>query len=58
VFQARGRYERAQRMARLGNGPLARLPGPLSGWTTMRELPAVPRETFRDWWLARAAGGT
>jgi L-lactate dehydrogenase complex protein LldF len=58
VFQVRGRYERAQRMARLGNGPLARLPGPLSGWTTMRELPAVPRETFRDWWLARAAGGT
>jgi L-lactate dehydrogenase complex protein LldF len=56
TFQARGRYERAQRMARLGNGPLARLGGwaPIvSGWTAMRELPAVPRETFRDWWQAR-----
>jgi L-lactate dehydrogenase complex protein LldF len=53
VFQARGRYERAQRMARLGNGPLARLPGPLSGWTAMRELPEVPKQTFRDWWEAR-----
>ena len=53
VFRSRGRYERAQRMARLGNGPLARLPGPLGGWTEMRELPDVPGETFRDWWAAR-----
>ncbi len=53
VFGSRGRYERAQRMARLGNGPLARLPGPLSGWTEMRELPAVPEQTFRDWWADR-----
>jgi L-lactate dehydrogenase complex protein LldF len=53
VFQSRRRYERAQRMARLGNGPLAKLPGPLSGWTEMRELPQVPEQTFRDWWAAR-----
>jgi L-lactate dehydrogenase complex protein LldF len=53
VFRSRGRYERAQRLARIGHGPLARLPGPLSGWTTMRELPDVPRETFRDWWASR-----
>jgi L-lactate dehydrogenase complex protein LldF len=53
AFLSRGRYERAQRMARLGNGPLARLPGPLRGWTAMRDLPEVPRETFRDWWLRR-----
>jgi L-lactate dehydrogenase complex protein LldF len=57
VFGSRGHYERAQRMARLGNGPLAKLPGPLSGWTEMRELPHVPRETFRDWWVARDADG-
>ena len=31
VFQSRGRYERAQRMARAGNGPIAKLPGPLIG---------------------------
>jgi L-lactate dehydrogenase complex protein LldF len=57
VFESRGRYERAQRMARLGNGPLARLPGPLSGWTEMRELPEVPEQPFRDWWAARPTGG-
>jgi L-lactate dehydrogenase complex protein LldF len=57
VFRSRGRYERAQRMARAGNGPLGRLPGPLSGWTTMRELPAVPKETFRAWWARRDGQG-
>jgi L-lactate dehydrogenase complex protein LldF len=55
VFASRGRYERAQRLARLGNGPLARLPGPLSGWTEMRELPEVPERSFRDWWAERDA---
>jgi L-lactate dehydrogenase complex protein LldF len=54
VFRSRGGYERAQRMARAGNGPIARLPGPLSGWTAMRELPDVPRESFREWWSDRA----
>jgi L-lactate dehydrogenase complex protein LldF len=55
LFRSRGAYERAQRMARAGNGPIAKLPGPLSGWTAMRELPEVPRETFRDWWNERAS---
>jgi L-lactate dehydrogenase complex protein LldF len=67
LFLSRGRYERAQRMARLGNGPLAKVlipPTPIGDWTTMRELPAVPEQTFRAWWAARsetapgAAGGT
>jgi L-lactate dehydrogenase complex protein LldF len=57
VFRSRGRYERAQRMARAGNGPLARMPGPLSGWTTMRELPDIPPQTFRAWWAQRDATG-
>ena len=53
VFGSRGRYERAQRLARAGNGPLARhLPG-TSGWTAMRELPDVPRQSFREWWAER-----
>ena len=55
VFRSRGAYERAQRMARVGNGPVAKLPGPLSGWTEMRELPEIPRESFRDWWATRPA---
>jgi iron-sulfur cluster protein len=49
-FATRRRYEAAQRLARLGRGPLGRLPGPLSGWTATRELPEVPRQSFRDWW--------
>ena len=59
VFADRGRYERAQRLARLGQLPLARsgrirrLPAPLAGWTEMRDAPAVPAESFRDWWRAR-----
>jgi L-lactate dehydrogenase complex protein LldF len=53
VFESRGRYERAQRLARGGNGPLGRMPGPLSAWTAMRDLPQVPAQTFRDWWRER-----
>jgi L-lactate dehydrogenase complex protein LldF len=51
VFSSRARYERAQKLARLGRGPLAK--AALPGWTAMRELPDPPRETFRDWWRER-----
>jgi L-lactate dehydrogenase complex protein LldF len=54
VFASRARYERAQRLARGGNGPLGRMPGPLTAWTAMRDLPEVPAQTFRDWWRERA----
>ena len=30
------------------------LPGPLSGWTSARDLPAVPQQSFRDWWRERS----
>jgi L-lactate dehydrogenase complex protein LldF len=57
VFASRRRYETAQRLGRLGRGPLAKLgthvPGPLAGWTAMRDLPEVPAESFRDWWRRR-----
>jgi L-lactate dehydrogenase complex protein LldF len=56
VFRSRRAYERAQRLARAGNGPLGKLPGPLAGWTAMRELPEVPAQPFREWWAARDAG--
>jgi L-lactate dehydrogenase complex protein LldF len=59
VFASRQRYERAQKLARGGNGPLAQLGGVapgLSGWTAMRELPEVPAQSFRDWWRERSAG--
>jgi L-lactate dehydrogenase complex protein LldF len=56
AFSSRRAYERAQRVARLGSRPLGRrgrierLPWPLSGWTSTRDLPAPPEESFRDWW--------
>ena len=55
VFASRARYERAQRLARLGRGPVAKLRGGLlSGWTDTRDLPAIPAQSFRDWWRSRA----
>jgi L-lactate dehydrogenase complex protein LldF len=56
TFSQRGRYERAQRTARVAQKPLVRdgwierLPGELSGWTIARDLRAVPPQAFRDWW--------
>jgi L-lactate dehydrogenase complex protein LldF len=52
VFGSRARYERAQRLVRLGRGPIAR--ALLPGWSAMRDLPEPPAETFRDWWRARS----
>jgi L-lactate dehydrogenase complex protein LldF len=54
AFGSRRRYEGAQRLARLGRGPLAKAAVP--GWTAMRDLPEPPKETFRDWWRKREAG--
>jgi L-lactate dehydrogenase complex protein LldF len=53
VFASRRAYEAAQRAARLGRGPLAG--AALRPWTRSRELPAVPSQTFRDWWRAERA---
>ena len=51
VFSSQQRYEGAQKLSKLGRGPLGRLPVP--GWSTMRELPEVPEQTFREWWRGR-----
>ena len=53
TFGTRGGYERAQRLSKLGRGPLGKVPVP--GWSTMRELPEVPESTFREWWSERRA---
>jgi L-lactate dehydrogenase complex protein LldF len=55
AFCSRRAFEAAQRAARLGRplargGRISRLPWPLSAWTSTRDLPAPPAETFRDWW--------
>lgn len=35
------------------DGLLHDLPGLFAGWTTTRDLPAIPRQSFRQWWKAR-----
>jgi L-lactate dehydrogenase complex protein LldF len=60
VFADRRLYEAAQRAGRLGQRPLVRhgkiqrLPGPLSGWTSMRDVTPLPKQSFRDWWRRRS----
>ncbi|MEO3755328.1 lactate utilization protein B [Streptomyces sp. B6B3] len=34
-----------------------RLPGPGRAWTETREVPAVPAESFRDWWRRTRGAG-
>jgi L-lactate dehydrogenase complex protein LldF len=60
AFRSRGRYERAQRLARRLQRPFVRAgwirrfpPGPLRSWGRSRDLPAVPSRTFREWWESR-----
>jgi L-lactate dehydrogenase complex protein LldF len=63
ILSDRRRFEAAQRGLRRGRVPLrsrlARtLPGPLAGWGSVRELPEIPDQTFREWWAARSNGST
>jgi L-lactate dehydrogenase complex protein LldF len=51
VFGSQGLYERAQKLARLGRGPI--VAAALPGWSAMRGLPEVPDQTFREWWRSR-----
>ena len=63
VFGSERLYGLAQRAAALGQGPFVRdgqirsLPGPLAGWTAMRDLAPVPKRSFRGWWAERGAQG-
>ncbi len=59
VFAEPHRYRWMQRWARLVQRPFVkdgyveRLPGYLGGWTRTRDLRAVARRTFREWWRER-----
>jgi L-lactate dehydrogenase complex protein LldF len=60
TFRSRSRYERAQKLGRFGqrlfvrDGIISKLPGQLSGWTAMRDLKPIPKQTFREWWEERS----
>jgi L-lactate dehydrogenase complex protein LldF len=55
VMRSPGRFRAAETASRVVR-PFARrgrfrsLPFPLSAWTTSRDAPAPPPETFREWW--------
>jgi L-lactate dehydrogenase complex protein LldF len=60
VFADSSRYERVQKLGRLGQrfllrgGYIEHLPGQLGGWTATRDVYPVAPETFREWWRSRS----
>lgn len=68
IFKSERRFRAAQRLGRMAETPLVRkdgrgvgwigwLPGMLGGWTQVRDLQEMPKETFRDWWEKRRTNG-
>jgi L-lactate dehydrogenase complex protein LldF len=59
AFGDSSRLSAAQKFARLAQRPfsddghISKLPGPIGAWTDARDLPAVPSESFRQWWAKR-----
>jgi L-lactate dehydrogenase complex protein LldF len=67
IFQSERRFRAAQRLGRMAESPLTHkdgggerwidwLPGMLGGWTQVRDLRAMPKQTFRQWWEERSDG--
>ncbi len=56
VMSSAKRFTLAQKAAGLGRvvagkkGKISTLPPPLNGWTDARDIPAPPKQTFRQWW--------
>jgi L-lactate dehydrogenase complex protein LldF len=68
IFKSERRFRAAQRLGRMAETPLVRkdgrgvgwigwLPGMLGGWTQVRDLQEMPKQTFRDWWEKRGTNG-
>jgi L-lactate dehydrogenase complex protein LldF len=57
------RFAAAEKGSRAGRllarrGRIRSLPPPLSAWTTSRDAPAPPPETFREWWARTRGAGS
>ena len=56
MFEGEGRLAAMQALARVcghllaKDGVISHLPGPLGRWTSVRDFPAPPEESFRAWW--------
>ncbi|NYF51320.1 LutB/LldF family L-lactate oxidation iron-sulfur protein [Tunturiibacter gelidoferens] len=68
IFRSERRFRAAQRLGRVAERPLVHkdvqgegwigwLPGLLGGWTQVRDLREMPKETFREWWERRGGNG-
>jgi L-lactate dehydrogenase complex protein LldF len=59
AFSSSGRLAAAQKWGRVAQWPFERdgqlrhLPGPFREWCKTRDLPALPSESFREWWARR-----
>jgi L-lactate dehydrogenase complex protein LldF len=59
AFGGRRRFVTAERAGRIGERPfvrkgaIGRLPRPLAGWTSTRDLRPLATKTFREWWNRR-----
>ena len=54
-------FDRATRLLGLGRlfarrGRIRALPFPLSAWTSSRDAPSPPAQTFRQWWALEHEG--
>ncbi len=47
-------FGRIGQKAFTNNGIIHHLPGMMSAWTATRDMPAIPPESFRQWWAKRA----
>jgi L-lactate dehydrogenase complex protein LldF len=59
AFKTSTRLSWAQALARIGqipferDGTLRNLPGILAGWSAVRDLKPIPKQSFREWWAQR-----
>ena len=68
IFRSERRFRAAQRLGRLAASAVAKndgsgdrwitsLPGLLGGWTSVRDVRAIPKQSFREWWETRSSNG-